>query len=69
MSVHAAIAVEDLFVANHPDPRTVTLNATVVSSGPAYQGPLTFTISRDGKNVWSGKMDVNVPAGGDRHRF
>jgi hypothetical protein len=65
MSVHAAVAVEDLYVANNPDPRTVTLNATVVSTGRAYQGPLAFTISRNGKKVWSGKMNLNVSAGGE----
>ncbi len=65
MSVHAAVAVEDLYVANNPDPRTVTLNATVASTGRAYKGPLLFTISRDGKKVWSGKMDVTVSAGGE----
>ena len=64
MSVHAAVAVEDLYVANNPDPHTATLNATVVSSGPAYQGPVTFAISRNGKKVWTGEMDASVPAGG-----
>ncbi len=64
MSVRAAVAVNDLFVANNPDPRTVTLNATVASTG-AYKGPLAFTISREGKTVWNGKMEVDVPAGGE----
>ena len=64
MSIRAEVAVEDLYVANNPDPHTVTLNATVVSTGLAYQGPLVFTISRDGKEIWNGAMDVNVPANG-----
>jgi hypothetical protein len=64
MSIKAAVAVEDLYVANNPDPHTVTLNATVVSTGLAYQGPLAFTISRNGKQIWNGTMNVNVPANG-----
>ncbi|HVE16177.1 MAG TPA: malectin domain-containing carbohydrate-binding protein [Chthoniobacterales bacterium] len=64
MSVQAPVAVADLFVANHPEPRTVTLNAQVVSTGPAYRGPVALSISRGGKEVWSGSADVNIPAGG-----
>lgn len=64
MSVRAPIAVDDLYVANHPDPHTVTLNAEVVSTGAAYKGPLALSISRDGKEVWNGSVDVDVPAGG-----
>jgi beta-galactosidase len=64
MSVHAAVAVEDLYVANNPDPHTVTLNSQVVSTGPAYRGPVALSISRGGKRVWSGTADVDVAAGG-----
>ncbi|HEY0256576.1 MAG TPA: glycoside hydrolase family 2 TIM barrel-domain containing protein, partial [Candidatus Methylacidiphilales bacterium] len=64
MAVHAAVAVEDLYVANNPDPHTVTLNSQVVSTGSAYKGPIALSISRDGKAVWKGTVDVDVPAGG-----
>jgi hypothetical protein len=62
MSVRAAVEVADLYVANNPDPRTVTLHASVVSTGHKYKGLLAFTISRGGKMVWSGEMEVKVPA-------
>jgi hypothetical protein len=64
MSVHAPVAVEDLYVANNPDPHQVTLNAQIISTGPAYKGPVALSISRDGKSVWTGSADVDVPAGG-----
>jgi hypothetical protein len=64
MSVRAGVAVDDLFVANNPDPRSVTLNVTVTSAKSAYHGPLDLTISHDGKEVWRGKVQVNVSAGG-----
>jgi hypothetical protein len=64
MAVLSAVTVDDLYVANNPDPHAVTLNAEVVSTGAAYTGPLTLAISRDGKEVWSGSADVDVPAGG-----
>lgn len=64
MAVHSEVAVEDLYIANNPDPHTVTLNATVVSTGKAYHGPLALTISDHGKNVWSGAAEINVPADG-----
>ncbi|MGA3171506.1 MAG: malectin domain-containing carbohydrate-binding protein [Chthoniobacteraceae bacterium] len=64
MAVHGPVVVDDLYVANNPDPHQVTLNTEVASSGPAYKGPLAFSISRDGRRVWSGGMDVNLPANG-----
>jgi hypothetical protein len=63
MSVTAPIAVDDLFVANTPNPHTVTLNADLVSTGGEYDGPMTFTISRAGKEVWNGKDTVHISAG------
>ena len=64
MSVYAPVVVDDLYVANNPDPHQVTLNAEVLSTGAAYKGPLALSISRDGRAVWSGTVDVDVPAGG-----
>src|ERR1700683_1651973 len=34
MAVHGSVVVDDLYVANNPDPRQVTLNAEVTSTGP-----------------------------------
>ncbi|HTJ79854.1 MAG TPA: malectin domain-containing carbohydrate-binding protein [Rariglobus sp.] len=64
LSVRGSVAVTDLFVANHPEPRTVTLHAEVSSAGPAYKGPVALTLLRAGKEVWRGEVDANVPAGG-----
>ena len=64
MAVRSAVTVDDLYVANNPDPHTVTLNAEVISTGQAYKGPLAFSISFDGKQVWSGSAVVDLPAGG-----
>lgn len=64
MAVQGPIVVDDLYVANNPDAHVVTLNAEVVSTGPAYRGPLTLSISKDGKSIWRGDVDVDVPAHG-----
>ena len=64
MAVHGPVVVNDLFVANNPDPHTVTFSAEIASSGPAYKGPLALGITRDGKDTWSGTIDADVPAGG-----
>jgi beta-galactosidase len=64
MSVHGPVCVEDLYVANNPDPHTITLSAEVDSTGPAYRGPLALSITRGGKEVWGGTVDVEVSAGG-----
>jgi beta-galactosidase len=64
MAVHGPVVVDDLYVANNPDSHEVTLNATVDSTGPAYKGPLALSISRDGRTVWNGSVDVDLPAGG-----
>jgi beta-galactosidase len=66
MAVHGPVAVDDLYVANNPDPHQVTLNAEVASSSPSYsyKGPVALSISRDGKEVWNGVANVDVPAGG-----
>lgn len=64
MAVQAPVAVTDLAVLNHPDPRTVTIEAQVTSTGRAYDGPVTLSIARGGKTVWTGSAAAHVPAGG-----
>ena len=64
LAVRAPVSVNDLAVSNHTDPRAVTLTAEVASGGPAYDGPVTVSILRDGKEVWTGTAPVQVPAGG-----
>ncbi|NNM85573.1 MAG: hypothetical protein HKL96_07440 [Phycisphaerales bacterium] len=64
MAACGPIAVDDLYVANQPNPRTVTLHAEVRSSGPAYKGMVMFTIMREGKTLWRGGASVEVPAQG-----
>jgi beta-galactosidase len=64
MSLRAPVAVTDLYVANNPDPKTVTITAEVTSSGPEYKGSLGFLITRDGREVSKFMGDVDVPANG-----
>ena len=64
MDVRAPVEVSDLAVFNTPDLKTVTLQAQVSSSGAAYNGPVNFSIARQGKTVWRGAVPVAVAAGG-----
>ena len=64
MNVRGPVTVSDLTVLNRPNIQTVTLHSEVTSSGPAYDGPVALSIGRQGKSVWSGSVDVHVPAGG-----
>ncbi|HEX4084487.1 MAG TPA: malectin domain-containing carbohydrate-binding protein [Chthoniobacteraceae bacterium] len=64
MTIRGTVAVDDLYIANHPDPRQVTLNIHLASNGPAYKGPLNLYIARLGKIAWSGAVNIDVPAGG-----
>jgi hypothetical protein len=65
MSVHSAVWVDNLFIANHTDPQTVTLNAHVTSHGKAFRGDLELSILHDGQQVWCGSVPVSVRASGD----
>ena len=63
MQVRGPVSVSDLAVFNKPDPRSVQLQAEVSSTGKAYDGPVNFSIARDGKVVFQASKDVHVPAG------
>jgi len=64
MQIRGRVSVSDLAVFNKPDSRSVHLQAEIASSGPAYDGPINFTIARDGKVYFQGSEVVHVPAGG-----
>jgi len=64
MQVRGPVTVSDLAVFNKPDPRSVHLQAEITSSGPAYDGPIDFTITRDGTVYYQRSEIVHVPAGG-----
>lgn len=64
MEVRDPVSVSDLTVLNTPDLKTVTVQAEVDSSGPAFNGPLALTIRKGDKVVWSGAASVKVPARG-----
>jgi beta-galactosidase len=64
MQVRGAVSVSDLAVFNKPDPRSVHLQAEISSNGDAYDGPVVFSIARDGNDVFDGSSDVHIPAGG-----
>jgi beta-galactosidase len=63
MQVRGRVSVNDLAVFNKPDSRSVHLQAEIASSGPAYDGPINFTITRDGKIYYQRSEVVHVPAG------
>ena len=67
MQVRGPVSVSDLAVFNKPDPRSVHLQAEIASSGPAYDGPVNFSITRDGKVYFQHSEEVHVPAGGTAH--
>ncbi|MGD0137940.1 MAG: malectin domain-containing carbohydrate-binding protein [Tepidisphaeraceae bacterium] len=64
MQVRGRVSVSDLAIFNKPDSRSVRLQAEIASSGPAYDGPLDFTITRDGNVYYQSSQVVHVPAGG-----
>lgn len=64
LEVRDPVCVTDLAVLNRPDLHSVQMNVTVQSSGPAYHGPAALAVTRNGKTVWSGRVNVQVPAGG-----
>jgi beta-galactosidase len=64
MQVRGAVSVNDLAVFNKPDSRSVHLQAEIASSGPAYDGPINFAITRDGKVCFQNSQVVHIPAAG-----
>jgi hypothetical protein len=64
MQVRGPVSVSDLAVFNKPDSRSVHLQAEIASSGPPYDGPINFTITREGKLYYQGSEVVHVTAGG-----
>jgi hypothetical protein len=64
MQVRAPVSVSDLAILNKPDPRSVRVQAEISSSDQAYDGPVTFSIARDGKVVFKENKSVHVPPGG-----
>jgi hypothetical protein len=63
MQVRASVSVCDLAVFNKPEPRSVRLQAEISSAGEAYDGPVNFSIARDGKVVFQQSKNVHVAAG------
>ena len=64
MQLRGAVSVSDLAVFNKPDARSVHLQAEIASSGAGYDGPIDFTIRREGKVYYQHSEVVHVPAGG-----
>ena len=64
MQVRAPVSVSDLAVFNKPDPRSVHIQAEISSTGQAYDGPVNFSIARDGNNFFEESKNVHVPPGG-----
>lgn len=64
MQVRAPISVSDLAVFNKPNPCSVHVQAEISSTGPAYDGPVNFSVARDHKVVFKQSKNVHVPPGG-----
>jgi beta-galactosidase len=64
MQVRAPVNVGDLAVFNKPDPRSVHVQAEISSTGQAYDGPVVFSIAREGKVVFKESKDVHLPPSG-----
>ena len=64
MQVRAPVSVSDFAVFNKPDPRSVHIQAEISSTGPAYDGPVEFSIARDRDVVFIKIKNVQVPPDG-----
>lgn len=64
MQMRAPVSVGDLAVFNKPDARSVQMQAEISSSGQAYDGPVNFSIAKDGNVVFKESKSVHVPPGG-----
>ena len=64
MQVRGPVSVSDLAVFNKPDPRSVHVRAEISSAEQAYDGPVNFSIAREGKVVFEESKDVHIPLGG-----
>ena len=64
LEVRAPVSVSDLAVFNKPNPRSVQIQAEITSTGPAYDGPVNFSIEREGKVVFEENKNIHLPAGG-----
>ena len=64
LEVRAPVSVSDLAVFNKPNPRSVQIQAEITSTGPAYDGPVNFSIEREGKVVFEESKNIHLPAGG-----
>jgi hypothetical protein len=66
MQVRGPVAVSDLAVFNKPDPHSVHMQAEITTSGAGYDGPVEFSITRQGTVVFKdSSVTVHVPAGGE----
>jgi beta-galactosidase len=63
MQARAPVSVSDLAVLNQPDPRSVRVQAEISSTGQAYDGPIEFSIVRDGSVSFKVSKNVYVPSG------
>jgi hypothetical protein len=63
LAVRDNVSVTDLAAINQPDLHKIILVAEVGSVAKKYDGRVHFTISREGKSVWSGDQAVKLNAG------
>jgi beta-galactosidase len=63
LTVRDNVSVSDLAAINKPDLHQVHLVAEVSSHGKQYSGLVKFSISHNGKIIWTGTKTVNLNAG------
>ena len=63
LEVRDNVSLVDLAAINKPDLKEVHLVADIASVNEAYNGQVDFTISRKGKQCWSGESAVQVESG------
>jgi hypothetical protein len=63
MQIRGPVSVSDLAVFNTSDPRSVHLKAEITSSSNEYDGPVDFSIARDGNTIFKTSISVRVPPG------
>ncbi len=63
LDVRDNVSVTDLAAINKPDLHQVHLTAEITSAGLRYDGPVHFTISREGRTAWEKDEHVTVNEG------
>ena len=64
LTVRGKVYVSELTVLNTPDPATVNVAAEVRVRGAGYHGPVSLSVRREGRTLYTTTVEAEVPAGG-----